>query len=38
MTFAKRAVWMVGVVLLTAPALAQSPDPAQMLAMGLDSH
>ena len=32
MTFPTRAVWMVGVVLLTAPALAQSPDPAQALA------
>ena len=32
MTFARRRVGMVGVVLLTDPALAQSPDPAQALA------
>ncbi|MCH7791158.1 MAG: hypothetical protein IID31_02620 [Planctomycetes bacterium] len=38
MTFARRAVWMVGVVLLTAPALAQSPDPGQVLAQLRAKH
>ena len=38
MTIASRAVWLVGMVLLTAPALAQSPDPAQALAQLRAKH
>ncbi|MCH7791160.1 MAG: hypothetical protein IID31_02630 [Planctomycetes bacterium] len=38
MTIASRAACMIGMVLLTAQALAQSPDPAQVLARLREKH